>query len=372
MTTLDPAEINNSSILVTGGAGFIGSAFVRYLINNTNCRVINVDKLTYAGNLESLAEVWSNPGHIFRQIDICDRASLDRVLNEHQPSAIVHLAAESHVDRSIHGPAEFIHTNILGTYNLLEAARNYWENLTFEQQERFRFLHVSTDEVYGSLGMEGAFREDSPYRPNSPYAASKASSDHLVRAWHHTYGMPVLVTNCSNNFGPYQFPEKFIPLMVLNAIQGKTLPVYGQGENIRDWLYVQDHARALLAVLVRGESGRVYNIGGGCEKRNIDVVREICNILEELVPIEGNNNLSNNYSSLIKFVSDRPGHDLRYAIDNTRITGELCWHPQESFRSGLEKTIRWYLENPEWVSRVRSGEYRQWLETNYASRDMNL
>jgi dTDP-glucose 4,6-dehydratase len=354
-----------STILFTGGAGFIGSALVRHLIENTDCQVINVDKLTYAGNLDSLAQIVDNPRHIFEQMDICDAEEVARLFDKYQPEAVMHLAAESHVDRSICGPAEFIQTNIMGSYNLLESARAYWDKLDLEKREDFRFLHVSTDEVYGSLGAGGLFHEESPYQPSSPYAASKASSDHLVRAWHHTYGLPVLITNCSNNYGPYQFPEKLIPLMILNALEGKSLPVYGKGENVRDWLYVEDHARALHTVLEKGVPGRTYNIGGRCEKQNIEVVRAICDILNETNLITDNQLSITDYRNLITFVPDRPGHDLRYAIDDTRIRTELGWKPKESFKTGLRKTVQWYIDNPEWVRRVRTGEYREWIRTNY-------
>ena len=357
-------------VIVTGGAGFIGSALVRYLISNTDYRIINMDKLTYAGNLDSLAEVMSNPRHVFAQVDICNATAVNRLLADHRPDALMHLAAESHVDRSITGPADFIHTNITGTYNLLEAARNYWAGLDDKARDSFRLLHVSTDEVYGDLQADDpSFTEETPYAPSSPYSASKACSDHLVRAWHRTFGLPTLITNCSNNYGPYQFPEKLIPLMILNALEGKTLPVYGQGENVRDWLYVEDHARALHTVLENGQPGKTYNIGGNCEKQNIEVVQTICDILNE---IASNSqlpaaycSLPTSYSSLITFVPDRPGHDLRYAIDDTRIRQELGWTPEETFETGLEKTVKWYLDNPGWVERVRTGEYQDWIRTNY-------
>jgi dTDP-glucose 4,6-dehydratase len=342
-------------VLVTGGAGFIGSAVVREYIRETNVTVVNVDKLTYAGNLESLAEALDHPRHIFERVDICDRHEVDRVLRAHRPDAIMHLAAESHVDRSIDGPAEFIRTNIFGTYTLLEAARGYWNELEGDKRAQFRFHHVSTDEVFGSLRDAGLFTEETPYRPNSPYSASKASSDHLVRTWHHTYGLPVITTNCSNNYGPYQFPEKLIPLMILNAVEGRPLPVYGRGDNVRDWLYVEDHARALRLVLERVKPGETYNIGGRNEKTNIDVVRAICALLDEIQPRA----TGARYAELITFVQDRPGHDKRYAIDTAKIVRELGWRPHETFDTGLRKTVRWFLDNQEWCRRVQDGSYRR-------------
>ena len=340
-------------ILVTGGAGFIGSAVVRHLIADTGHAVVNLDKLTYAGNLESLGGAGDDPRYRFARLDICDGGGVAALLDREQPDAIIHLAAESHVDRSIDGPSVFIETNIVGTYRLLEAARDYWSRLTGARAQRFRFHHVSTDEVYGSLPATGLFREDSPYRPNSPYSASKAASDHLARAWFHTFGLPVIATNCSNNYGPYQFPEKLIPLTIVRALEGKSLPVYGKGENVRDWLFVEDHARALVTALEKGKPGEVYNIGGGAERRNIDVVNAICATLDRLRPRpEGS------YARQITFVTDRPGHDLRYAIDAGKTARELGFTPAESFASGLEKTVRWYLENPDWTGRVLSGAYR--------------
>tara|TARA_R110000850_G_scaffold88691_1_gene190357 strand:- start:14563 stop:15636 length:1074 start_codon:yes stop_codon:yes gene_type:complete len=351
-------------VLITGGAGFIGSAVVRQHIAETGATVINIDALTYAGNPESLGDARENPRHVFEHVDIADRAALERVFREHRPDAVMHLAAESHVDRSIEGPAAFVETNVTGTHNLLEAARGYWSKLGGAAKERFRFHHVSTDEVYGDLGPDDpAFTEDTPYAPSSPYSASKAASDHLVRAWHRTYGLPVMITNCSNNYGPYQFPEKLIPLMVLNALDGRPLPVYGRGDNVRDWLYVEDHARALRHVLAHGAVGRTYNIGGRCERTNLEVVHALCAVLDELAPNE-----QGPYARLIEFVTDRPGHDRRYAIDDTRIANELGWQPTESFETGLRKTVQWYLDNPEWVERVRSGAYRQWIDANYANR----
>lgn len=338
------------TILVTGGAGFIGSAVVRQFIHDTQDRVVNVDKLTYAGNLQSLAAISDNSRYRFEQVDICDAAEVARVFLEHRPDAIMHLAAESHVDRSISGPADFIQTNIVGTYTLLEAARAYWNALPDEKKSAFRFHHISTDEVYGSLGDEGFFTEATAYEPNSPYSASKASSDHLVRAWHHTYGLPVVTTNCSNNYGPYHFPEKLIPLVILNAVNGKPLPIYGKGDNIRDWLYVDDHARALRLVLEKSTPGETYNIGGWNEKTNLEVVQSICTILDELHPQGAP------HAKLITYVTDRPGHDRRYAIDATKIARELGWKPQETFASGLRKTVEWYLANTDWVQGVTSGE----------------
>jgi dTDP-glucose 4,6-dehydratase len=350
------------TLLITGGAGFIGSAVVRQMINETDYKVVNVDKLTYAGNLQSLVSVSNNPRYKFEQVDICDAAEVNRVFREHQPDAIMHLAAESHVDRSITGPADFIQTNIVGTYTLLEAARAHWNSLQGERKADFRFHHISTDEVYGSLGDEGFFTEDTAYEPNSPYSASKASSDHLVRAWHHTYGLPVVTTNCSNNYGPYHFPEKLIPLVILNAVNGKPLPIYGKGDNIRDWLYVDDHARALRTVLETGKLGETYNIGGWNEKTNLEVVQAICTILDELHPQGAPHN------KLITYVADRPGHDKRYAIDATKVANDLGWKPRETFETGLRKTVAWYLENTDWVKGVTSGDYQMWVQKNYAER----
>ncbi|AWM79620.1 dTDP-glucose 4,6-dehydratase [Gammaproteobacteria bacterium ESL0073] len=354
----------NLKILVTGGAGFIGSALVRYLVNETNHTVINVDKLTYAGNLESLKSIAKNERYHFEHVDICDKTALVQVFNAHQPNLVIHLAAESHVDRSITGPAAFIETNIVGTYTLLEVARHYWNTLAESAKQAFRFHHVSTDEVYGDLeGTTDLFTETTPYSPSSPYSASKASSDHLVRAWGRTYGLPVLITNCSNNYGPYHFPEKLIPLMILNALEGKPLPIYGEGNQIRDWLYVEDHARALYKVLTEGKVGETYNIGGHNEKRNIDVVYALCDLLEELAPTHPKG--INQYVDLITYVKDRPGHDVRYAIDASKIAHDLGWKPQETFETGLRKTVEWYLSNTEWVEHVKSGTYRQWIEKQY-------
>ncbi len=394
-------------ILITGGAGFIGSALVRYLTARGSASVVNVDALTYAGNLDSLpglhgcgasagsgaakaagavasdvrdATVAASSRYAFEHVDIRDRAALERVFREHQPDAVMHLAAESHVDRSILGPEIFVETNVVGTQNLLEVSRAYWQELDSDRRrDQFRFHHISTDEVFGDLPLDApAFTETTPYAPSSPYAASKAASDHLVRAWHRTYGLPVVITNCSNNYGPYQFPEKLIPLMILNAIAGKPLPVYGDGGQIRDWLHVEDHAQALWLVLQQGEIGRTYNIGGNAERTNREVVAAICEILAELRPQgpehvaatatgAGANNRFD-YQTLIQSVTDRPGHDRRYAIDTTRISTELGWRPAHTFEQGLRETVQWYLDNPEWVSRAQSGAYRAWLDANYATR----
>ncbi|HDL0419386.1 TPA: dTDP-glucose 4,6-dehydratase [Escherichia coli] len=343
-------------IIVTGGAGFIGSAVVRHIINNTQDEVIVLDCLTYAGNLELLLSVAKNPRFYFENVNICDRKELDRVFQEYQPGAVMHLAAESHVDRSIDGPAAFIETNIVGTYTLLEATRHYWNSLDGKIKESFRFHHISTDEVYGDLhGTEDLFTESTPYSPSSPYSASKASSDHLVRAWLRTYGLPTIVTNCSNNYGPYHFPEKLIPLIILNALDGKPLPVYGDGGQIRDWLYVEDHARALYKVVTEGLVGETYNIGGHNERKNIDVVKTICQLLEELAPNKPHGIA--HYTDLITYVADRPGHDMRYAIDAQKILNELGWQPLETFESGIRKTVEWYLTNEAWWSRVKDGSY---------------
>ncbi|MDT0198978.1 MULTISPECIES: dTDP-glucose 4,6-dehydratase [unclassified Acinetobacter] len=343
-------------ILVTGGAGFIGSAVIRHIIQHTNNQVFNIDKLTYAGNLESLKEIDQHSNYEFKQIDICDTEQITAAIDAFQPHAIMHLAAESHVDRSIDGPAAFIQTNIVGTYTLLEAARKYWMELDAEAQQNFRFHHISTDEVYGDLeGTTDLFTETTSYAPSSPYSASKASSDHLVRAWHRTYGLPVIVTNCSNNYGPYHFPEKLIPLVILNALDAKPLPVYGNGQQIRDWLFVEDHARALYKVVTEGVVGETYNIGGHNEKQNIEVVKTICKILDELKP-QANGQA---YASLITFVKDRPGHDLRYAIDATKIQNELGWTPTETFETGIRKTVQWYLNNLDWCHRVQDGSYQR-------------
>lgn len=366
-------------IMVTGGAGFIGSALVRYLINEMQCQVINVDKLTYAGNLENLKTVADNNRYHFEQVDICNSNAIERIFRQYQPDFVMHLAAESHVDRSIDGPADFIQTNIVGTYNLLEQARSYWSTLQNDKRQAFRFHHISTDEVYGDLphpdepahrhshqsGNLPLFTEQTAYAPSSPYSATKASSDHLVRAWHRTYGLPILITNCSNNYGPYHFPEKLIPLIILNALEGKSLPVYGKGDQIRDWLYVEDHARALFKVVTEGKIGETYNIGGHNEKRNIEVVKTICAILDELIPTipghyeERSDVAISSYTDLITYVTDRPGHDRRYAIDASKIQQELGWQPQETFESGIRKTVEWYLNNLEWCQRIQEGQYQR-------------
>jgi dTDP-glucose 4,6-dehydratase len=343
------------NILLTGGAGFIGSNLVHYLLKMDDITIINLDKLTYAGNLESLADEMDNGRHIFVQGDIGDRELVKSLLTKYQPAAVMHLAAESHVDRSIDGPGEFIQTNVVGTFELLEAVRSFWIQLEEKEQQRFRFIHISTDEVYGSLGMEGLFTEESRYQPNSPYSASKAASDHLVRAYYHTYGLPTIITNCSNNYGPRQFPEKLIPLMILNALEGKQLPVYGTGQNVRDWLYVEDHCRALFTVLRGGRPGEVYNIGGNNEKTNLEVVNTICSELDRIKPQVD----KRQYKEQIVYVKDRPGHDLRYAIDASKISNELGWTPREDFSSGLNKTIQWYLDNPEWCKNVQDGSYQR-------------
>lgn len=351
-------------ILVTGGAGFIGANFVLDWLARSDEPILNLDLLTYAGNLETLAALRGDARHVFVQGDICDRALVDRLLADYRPRAIVHFAAESHVDRSIHGPAAFVRTNVEGTFTLLEAARTYRATLEAGMQAAFRFLHISTDEVYGSLGpQDPPFAETKTYEPNSPYSASKAASDHLVRAWHHTYGLPVLTTNCSNNYGPWQFPEKLIPLVIVNALAGKPLPVYGDGLNVRDWLYVTDHCSAIREVLARGTPGETYNVGGWNEKANIDIVRTICTLLDELRPSpEGR------YARLISHVTDRPGHDRRYAIDARKIERELRWRPAETFETGIRKTVQWYLDNPQWIADVQSGAYRDWVAANYGDR----
>lgn len=348
-------------ILVTGGAGFIGSAVVRHIINNTRDEIVNLDKLTYAGNLDSLISVSGHNRYSFEQVDICNKAELERVFHQYQPDAVMHLAAESHVDRSIDGPEVFIETNIVGTYTLLEVAKQYWLNLAdTAKKANFRFHHISTDEVYGDLeGPEDLFKETTPYAPSSPYSASKASSDHLVRAWRRTYGLPTIITNCSNNYGPFHFPEKLIPLVILNALEGKSLPVYGKGNQIRDWLFVEDHARALYKVVTEGCVGETYNIGGHNEKQNIDVVNTICDLLDEFRPLPTADLNISSHKELITFVQDRPGHDLRYAIDASKIKQDLGWEPLETFESGMRKTVLWYLENLTWARRVQDGSYRR-------------
>ncbi len=352
-------------ILVTGGAGFIGSNFVLDWLQQSDEPVLTLDALTYAGNVHNLDRLRGDPRHTFVHGDICDRALIDRLLATHRPRAIVHFAAESHVDRSIHGPGAFIRTNVEGTFTLLEAARAHWQALPADEKAAFRFHHVSTDEVYGSLSADApAFTETHPYEPNSPYSASKAASDHLVRAWFHTYGLPVLTTNCSNNYGPYHFPEKLIPLMIVNALAGKPLPVYGDGLNVRDWLYVTDHCSAIRAVLARGRVGETYNVGGWNEMPNIEIVRTVCALLDELKP-----DPAGSYSRLITFVKDRPGHDRRYAIDARKIERELGWRPADTFATGIRKTVQWYLDHPEWVAQVQSGSYRDWIATQYQPAD---
>ena len=351
-------------LLVTGGAGFIGSHFVLDWLAGSSEGIVNLDALTYAGNPDNLAALWGDPRHVFVHGDICDRPLLDRLFAEHRPRAVVHLAAESHVDRSIHGPAAFVRTNVEGTFALLEAARAHWNGMGAAERASFRFHHVSTDEVYGSLEPGDApFAETHPYDPSSPYSASKAASDHLVRAWHRTYGLPVVTTNCSNNYGPLHFPEKLIPLTIVNALAGRPLPVYGDGRQVRDWLYVADHCAALREVLARGQVGETYNVGGWNEKRNIEIVQSICALLDELRP-----DANGPYRRLIAFVTDRPGHDRRYAIDARKLERELGWRPAETFETGLRKTVEWYLAHPEWVARVQSGAYRQWMDANYAGR----
>ena len=355
----------SKKLLITGGAGFIGSAVIRHIIDNTDHSVVNVDKLTYAGNLESLVSVENDSRYAFEQVDICDAKEIKRVFNKHQPDIVMHLAAESHVDRSIDGPGEFIQTNIVGTYVLLEEARDYWSDLEGDKKDSFRFHHVSTDEVYGDLeGTDDLFTEETSYAPSSPYSAAKASSDHLVRAWQRTFKFPTLITNCSNNYGPYQFPEKLIPLVILNALEGKDLPIYGNGKQIRDWLYVDDHARALLHVALTGEIGETYNIGGHNELQNIEVIETVCNILDKLKPIAQNQTIKHlklnikNYKDLMVFVKDRAGHDVRYAIDATKIANELNWTPDETFETGIKKTVEWYLENTVWCDHVKDGSYQ--------------
>lgn len=352
-------------ILVTGGAGFIGSALIRHIIEHTHDSVVNLDKLTYAGNLESLASVMQHERYAFERVDICDREALDCIFRKHSPDMVMHLAAESHVDRSISGPSDFIQTNIVGTYVLLEAARLYWSSLDAQKRESFRFHHISTDEVYGDLeGLDEMFTETTSYQPSSPYSASKASSDHLVRAWGRTYGLPTIITNCSNNYGPYHFPEKLIPLVILNALEGRPLPIYGKGDQIRDWLYVEDHAKALYKVVTEGRVGDTYNIGGHNEKKNIEVVQALCLLLDELRP----ESPYRPHAQLITYVQDRPGHDYRYAIDAGKVQRDLGWVPEETFESGIRKTVEWYLNNQSWVEHVKSGSYQQWINQNYSER----
>lgn len=352
-----------STILVTGGAGFIGCNFVHHWLGRHDDKIVNVDKLTYAGNMQSLATLGSDERHVFCRGDIADGNLIEQILSERRPRAIVNFAAESHVDRSIHGPEDFIQTNVVGTFRLLEAVRDYWDSLSETEKSNFRFLHVSTDEVYGSLDATApAFTENHPYAPNSPYSASKASSDHLVRAYHHTYGLPVLTTNCSNNYGPYQFPEKLIPLIINNALNGRSLPIYGDGKNIRDWLYVVDHCDAIETVLEKGQVGETYNVGGNHEKTNLEIVNAVCSILDELSPDKS----GESYRRLITFVEDRPGHDRRYAINASKIKAELGWVPKETFDSGIRKTVQWYLDNQAWVEHIVSGDYTQWIERQYS------
>lgn len=361
----DESNVIITPVLVTGGAGFIGSNFVLNAMRNVQATVINVDKLTYAGNVASLSTLSNTPRHVFVRGDMGDRPLIARLLHEHRPLAVVNFAAETHVDRSIHGPEEFVQTNVVGTFRLLEEVRSYYRVLGTEEQSRFRFLHVSTDEVFGSLGPhDPAFSETTPYAPNSPYSATKAAADHLVRAYHHTYGLPVITTNCSNNYGPYQFPEKLIPLMIVNALREEPLPVYGDGMNVRDWLYVADHCDALTLVLQHGRIGETYNIGGQCEQTNLTVVRTLCGALDEFAPRAG----GKRYEELISYVTDRPGHDRRYAMDITKIKTELGWSPLETFESGIRKTVQWYLANQEWTQNVTSGAYRHWVDLNYGQR----
>jgi len=360
------------TVLVTGGSGFIGTNFVRLLVNSRGYRVVNLDALTYAANALSLADLEGNPDYVFVKGDITDRELVSSLLTKYEPVGVFHLAAESHVDRSIVSAEDFVQTNVVGTYTMLEASRSYWNGLSDERKRSFRFVHVSTDEVFGSLGEEGYFTEEMPYAPNSPYSASKASSDHFVRAFHHTYGLPTVITNCSNNYGPYQFPEKMIPLMILNALSGKPLPVYGDGSNVRDWLYVEDHCKAIKLAFEKGSPGEEYVIGGSNEQKNLHLVNQICNILDEIAPPMEVHQLREqglkSYKDLIRFVTDRPGHDRRYAIDSAKITRELGWQAEVGFEAGLRQTIEWYLSNPNWVDQVSSGSYGEWIRKNYAWR----